>query len=205
MATGYRTTEEGDIQRRVRLSEWAREEGIARITAYRMLRRGILPVPTERSPTGRWYVLLPQKQARRIAFYARASPGPHVADALNEQIFALAEWADEHREQAFVVVREVAEPYSAPMPRLAQLLADRHISDIVIDCEAVVGESKYALLVAALAPQGRRFVLAKRKRGRSKVSDPDVRAAIENLCKSMYGVEKGVQAARRAIDFGART
>ena len=203
MTTGYRT-ENGNKLRRVRLSEWAREEGIARITAYRMLQRGILPVPSERSPTGRWYVLLPQKQTRRIAFYARSSPGPHVAETLNEQVFALAEWADEHGEKAFVVVKEVADPFAAPMPKLVQLLADRHVSDIVVDCQAVVGEFKYALLTAALAPQGRRIILAKRRRGRPRVHGPDVHAAIENLCKSMYGVEKGSQAARRAIEFGAR-
>ena len=68
-----------DGLRRVRLSEWARQEGIARITAYRMLQRGILPVPSERSPTGRWYVLLPAKPTGRIALYTRATPGPHQA------------------------------------------------------------------------------------------------------------------------------
>ena len=57
----------GSLERsleRIRLTEWARREGIARITAYRMLRRGILPVVSERSPTGRWYVYVRVESGR---------------------------------------------------------------------------------------------------------------------------------------------
>lgn len=188
--------------RRVRLSEWARQEGIARITAYRMLQRGILPVPSERSPTGRWYVLLPDTRSGRTAFYARAAPGPDQATAINDQIVTLTEWAASQRQPAFIVVREIADPFVDPMPKLARLLADPQISDIVIESPAVVGEFKYRLLVAALAPQGRVLVVARKKKQGREAHRNDARAAIASLCRLLYGPEKGANAARRVLESG---
>ena len=194
-ATGQRTG-----LRRVRLSEWARAEGIARITAYRMLQRGILPVPSERSPTGRWYVLLPEKGTGRMAFYVRAPRGPYQAQSINEQLAALCEWAAPLRQTPRVVVREMADAYVDRMPKLARLLADRQITDIVIENAAVVGEFMYDLLVAALAPQGRSLLLADKRKRLRRIQLDDAHAAIRSLYKSIYGPERGAIVARRALD-----
>ena len=195
-------SEHGGGLRRVRLSEWARAQGIARITAYRMLQRGILPAPSERSPTGRWYVLVPVRTTGRIAFYIRAAPGARQAQTINEQLTALSEWAASHRQQPSIVVKEIADPFVARMPKLAQLLADRQISDIVVKNPSVIGESKYGLLIAALALQGRAIVLVDRRSARLRVDSGDARAALQSLCNSMHGPEKGRQALHLALDPG---
>ena len=140
---------------RLRLSEWARREGISRITAYRMLRRGILPVPAERSPTGRWYVQVPGSRFGRSVIYARACGGRSQADALNDQIALLSEWAANHNRTIFTVVKEIANPLTDPLPRLARLLADIELTEIIIHNPDVVGIGRYQLLVAALASQQR--------------------------------------------------
>ena len=185
--------------RRVRLAEWARQRGIARNTAYRMLRRGILPVPSERSPTGRWYVLLPEQRTERTAFYTRATRSPDQALVLNDQIAALSEWAAARRRHVSLVVKEVAAPLTEQLPRLAQLLADPTITEIVIESPTVVGEPQYQLLVSALAPQGRAITAARDSgRGRS-IRSADARAAILSLCRQLYGPEKGLAVARRAF------
>ena len=150
--------------RRVRLSAWAREEGIARITAYRMLQRGILPVPCERSPTGRWYVLLPERQAGRLALYTRATPGPNQAISIDSQVAALTSWAVSQHQQVYIVVREIGKPVGRQMPKLARLLADSQITHILVESTAVVGEPHYNLLVAALAPQGRTIIVMDEKK-----------------------------------------
>ena len=144
-----------DELERVRLSEWARNQGIARLTAYRMLRRGILPVPYERSPTGRWYVLLPRKRHGRTAIYTRAEPGLHRVAEINRQVAALTEWAATHGRRIYTVEREIADPLHDPMPRLGRLLADGQITEIAIHDPGVVGLSHFHLLVAALGSQGR--------------------------------------------------
>ncbi len=151
---GYFPTLDG--VRRVRLSEWAREQGIARITAYRMLKRGLLPVPSDRSPTGRWYVLLPSTRSGRTAFYTRAMPGKSQIAVINRQVAALSRWAAAHERPVHTVVREIADPFTGgALPRLEKLLFDSHVTSIVIHSPAVVGDFAFRLLSAALAPQGR--------------------------------------------------
>ena len=144
---------------KIRLSAWAKSQGISRITAYRMLNRGVLNVPVERSPTGRWYVLIPRARSGRIAYYVRATPSLQSSLSINSQIEALAHWSETHRQRPFVVVREIAPPYIARLPKLANLLADDQISDILVQNVSVIGESAYTLMVAALSPQGRSIIL----------------------------------------------
>ena len=150
--------------KRVRLSEWARREGISRITAYRMLQRGILPVPFERSPTGRWYVLLPAERIGRIAMYVRGTPKSALGPAaeINNQIVSLSDWVTQRRVNIYTVVREIADPATSTLPRLELLLADHHITHILIESATVIGLCSYRLMVAALTPQGRSIIVADR-------------------------------------------
>ena len=148
---------------KIRLSEWARRQGIARITAYRMLQKGIIPVPIERSPTGRWYVLVPKNRKGHIAFYTRAAPGLDSAIEINRQLEVLTRWCSARRQSPFVVVREIGHPFTQRIPKLGSLLADMDISDIFIAEVDVVGEALYNLLIAALAPQGRTIVIASQR------------------------------------------
>lgn len=199
-ATEYRTDRQPGM-RRMRLSEWARGEGIARITAYRMLQRGILPVPTERSPTGRWYVLVPeQRRPGRVVLYARASPGTDAPYHLNEQLFALVEWANANRDRIHATITEIADPYVSTLPKLSRLLADQRVGEIVVESPAVVGESKYNLLTAVLAPQGRSIHPVNRRHHGGERGRSDARTAIVSLCKTIYGPEKGTAVALRTLE-----
>ena len=143
--------------RRVRLAEWARQQGISRLTAYRMVQRGILPVPCEQSPTGRWYVLVAEGKS---VIYARAKRGPHQVEEINSQVSALAKWAAYREVPVFTVVSEIADPPAQPMPRLERLLADRQITQILIESPSVVGDCQYRLIMSALYPHGRAIFAA---------------------------------------------
>lgn len=140
---------------RMRLSEWARKEGISRITAYRMLQKGILPVNAEKSPTGRWYVLVPEWRFGRTAIYARASRSRYQVEVINQQISSLSDWAGNANKTIFTVVKEIANPLIDPLPNLQRLLADVQITEIVVENPDVVGLGRLPLLNAALAPQNR--------------------------------------------------
>ena len=146
----------GGVQR-IRLSEWARRQGISRLTAYRMLQAGTLPVPAERTPTGRWFVLVATES--RVAVYARASDEPDDPHKpLDSQISSLVRWASYRNMPIYTVIREVGDPEREPLPLLAKLLGDGNITQILIETPEVVGTASFALLNAALAPHGRAIV-----------------------------------------------
>ena len=190
---------------RIRLSEWARREGIARITAYRMLRRGILPVVSERSPTGRWYVYVPSNRVGRTVIYVRAAPGPDQVASLKRQVESLSKWARHNNRSYFTVVREIANPFTDNLPKFETLVADRHVTEIVIDHPWVVGEFQFRLLVAALASQGRSLSVANGTRHRSRDQKVYLQGGIARLCVHLHGRELGLEAARYAITPSTRS
>ena len=156
----------GEEVTRIRLSDWARQQGVSRVTAYRMLKNGILPVASERSPTGRWYVLVPGRRGGRTVIYARTSPGPGQVERINDQVALLAEWAADRHRSVYTVVREVADPTLDPLPRLERLLSDQQVTEIVVRDPAIVGLRLIRLLNAALAPQGRLILTARARPAR---------------------------------------
>lgn len=184
---------------RIRLTEWARREGIARITAYRMLRRGILPVVSERSPTGRWYVYVPSNRVGRTVMYVRAAPGPDQAANLGRQVESLSKWAQRRNLSRYTVVREIANPFTDNLPKFEALVADPQVTEFVIDHPGVVGEFQFRLLVAVLASQGRTLSVVSRSRLRRRDRNADLQAAITRLCVRLHGSDLGLVAARLAV------
>lgn len=189
----------GSSMRRIRLSEWARDQGISRITAYRMLRRGLLPIPCERSPTGRWYVLMRNERFGHTAIYARASPNFNQVEVINKQVSELSEWAAERNIKIFTVVREIAEPFVGPMPRLAKLLADQQVTNIIIAHPLILGRGQFNLINASLSSQGR-TVTPIHNEMRSWDSRAEIHAGLTKLCILLHGDDDGMKWANRIIE-----
>ena len=185
---------------RVRLSEWARMQGISRLTAYRMLKRDILPVPSECSPTGRWYVLL-NRSGPRMALYTRSVQGPDQVDIINAQIAVLSEWATQCQRPVFTVTREIADPFVDPMPRLERLLADRQITEIAIDTPSIVGVAQLSLIKSALAPQGRTVTAINSDTQHSDLRQQNLQSSMYHLCKLIYGPRTGVKIASQMQSY----
>src|SRR6266498_2876328 len=80
----------------MKLAAWARADGIHPQTAYRWFRRGTLPVPAQRLPSGTILVEVPGSGVpapdRAAALYARVSAHDQRAD-LDRQVARLAGWA----------------------------------------------------------------------------------------------------------------
>ena len=185
---------------RIRLSEWARREGVARVTAYRMLKRGILPAPTERSPTGRWYVYVPATTGSgTVALYAYAERGSAQSRIINEQMEALTVWAGENRVHDFSAVREIGNPRTAHRPKLARLLASPHISEIVVTDAAVVGTARIALLAAALTPQRRAIVTVDQARGFSRHRRREAEERFHELLRDIWGARRAAEIRERIL------
>ncbi len=80
----------------MKLSEWARKQGVSYKTAWRWTRQGKMPVPFEQTPTGTILVKEPEAAAWAVALYARVSSADQKAD-LDRQIARLVAHASEQR------------------------------------------------------------------------------------------------------------
>ncbi|CAF0705357.1 hypothetical protein MPNT_90073 [Candidatus Methylacidithermus pantelleriae] len=64
----------------MKLSKWAKKQGVSYKAAWRWVRQGKMPVPFEHTPTGTILVKEPQGSNDAVALYARVSSVEQKAD-----------------------------------------------------------------------------------------------------------------------------
>jgi len=138
----------------MKLSDWARKQGISYITAWRWFKAGMLPVPARQLPTGTILVEEPNPQGRAV-LYARVSSADQKDD-LQRQVRRLQAFAREQGWTDFDVVTEIG---SRPGRRRKNLLRDPEVSRIVVEHRDRLTRFGFEVVEAALAAAGKRVVV----------------------------------------------
>src|SRR5512132_1672563 len=145
----------------MKLSEWARRNGVHYQTAYRWFRSGTLPVPARKLPTGTILVEVPSSSdaAGGVALYARVAAHDQRED-LDRQLGRLAVWTAGQGLTVTHMVAEVGSGLNGNRPKLRRLLADPTITTIVVEHRDRLARFGVEQLQAALAAHGRRILVA---------------------------------------------
>lgn len=88
----------------MKLSDWARKQGISYLTAWRWFKAGKLPVPAVQLPTGT--ILVQERVEGTTVLYARVS-GHDQKDHLQRQVERLRAWAKAQGIEDYTVVEEI--------------------------------------------------------------------------------------------------
>ena len=108
----------------MKLSAWAKANGLADQTAWRRWRAGKLPVPAEQRPTGTVIVHPPKAPAvESVAIDARGSSGDQKAD-LERQLGRLAAYASRERLTVIGSVSEIGFGLNGHRSKIMRLLSD---------------------------------------------------------------------------------
>jgi len=172
----------------MRLSEWAKAEGVHYQTARRWFRDGQLPVPAIRTPSGTILVEVPRSSTTgvgRTAVYARVSSHDQRGD-LDRQVARLTEWATSQGMVVSEVVTEVGSGLNARRKKLARLLSDASVSIIVVEHRDRLARFGVEHLEAALSAQGRRILVV----DEGEVEDDlvrDMTEVLSSFCARLYG------------------
>ncbi|MER7842220.1 IS607 family transposase, partial [Streptomyces sp. NPDC096040] len=78
----------------MKLSEWARQQGVSYQTAWRWVKEGKMPVPVSQAPSGTWIVEESKTADGRVVAYCRVSSGDQRSD-LDRQAIRVLEGANE--------------------------------------------------------------------------------------------------------------
>jgi len=78
----------------MKLSEWAKKQGVSYRTAWRWFKAGILPVPAKQLSNGTIILSEEEKGPLFVAIYARVSSSDQKAD-LDRQVARLVVFANE--------------------------------------------------------------------------------------------------------------
>lgn len=181
------------------LAAWAERSGVARVTAYRWFRAGLLPVPARK--VGR-LILVDQPIGEavpraRTAVYARVSSADQNSD-LDRQVARVTAWATAEKIPVDKVVTEVGSALNGHRRKFLALLGDPSVSRIVVEHRDRFCRFGSEYVEAALAAQGRELVVV----DAAEVDDDLVRDMTEvliSMCARLYGKRAAQNRAKRAL------
>lgn len=187
------------MNRVMNLATWAHRNGVARVTAYRWFRSGVLPVPARR--VGRLILVddptVVMQMAGRTAVYARVSSADQKAD-LHRQVARVTAWASDEQIPVDKVVTGVGSALNGHRRTFLALLRDPSITRIVVEHRDRFCRFGSEYVQAALAAHGRELVVV----DSSEVDDHLVRDMTEiltSMCARLYGKRAAANKAKRAI------
>jgi putative resolvase len=187
----------------VRLTDWARLQGVHPKTAYRWWREGTLPVPA-RQVSARMILVEepPVAVVGGVGLYARVSSHEKRAD-LDRQVARLAEWAAQAGQKVVRLEAEVGSGVNGARPRVRRLLADPKVTTVAVEHRDRLGRMNVELVEAALSAHGRRLVVL----DPGEVDDDLVRDLTEVLtsfCARLYGRRSARNRAVKALRCAER-
>ncbi|MGH9150171.1 MAG: IS607 family transposase [Acidimicrobiales bacterium] len=154
----------------MKLSEWARANGVSRQTATRWFHAGVLPAPARQLATGTVLVDDATAPAAGVAIHARVSSGDQRGDP-GRRVARPAVVATERGLAPTKVVAEVGSGPDGHRAKLLSLLGDPAVGVIVVEHRDRLARFGAEYPGAALAAQGRRVVVVEE----AEVADEAVR------------------------------
>jgi putative resolvase len=182
----------------MRLSDWARMQGVHYQTAWKWAYEGKMPVPVVKTPTGRYLVLTESATSGAgVALYARVSSGDQKPD-LDRQVARLTGWATSSGLPVARVVCEVGSALNGARPKLKRLLADPDVAVIVVEHRDRLARFGVEYIEAALSAQGRTVRVV----DSGEVEDDPVRDmtdVLTSFCARLYGKRAARNRAKKAL------
>jgi len=192
----------------MKLSDWARANGVHPKTAYRWWRTGTLPVPA-RQINARVILVDDAASANRAApelsavgLYARVSSHDQRSD-LDRQVARLSEWAAKAGARVLRIEAEVGSGMNGARAKLRRLLADPAVRTVVVEHRDRLGRMNVELVEAALSAGGRSLVvLDPAERDDDLVRD--MTEVLTSFCARLYGRRSARNRAEKALRCAAR-
>jgi putative resolvase len=182
----------------MKLSAWARQNGVEYKTAWKWFKAGILPAPARQLPTGTILVDPPRETGQaQAALYARVSSSDQRAD-LERQLDRLSRYAAEHGLVVRAMASEIGSAMNGHRPKLLKILADPAVTTVVVEHREHLVRFGFEYVEASLAAAGRSIVVVEP----TSIADDLVRDMTEVLtsfCARLYGRRSAARRAREAV------
>lgn len=182
----------------MKLSTWARIQGLSYKTAWRMWKAGKLPVPAEQLPTGTVMVHPPVSALEGgVALYARVSSSDQTAD-LDRQVARLAEFAAIQDLRVVEVVKDIGASLNGHRLGLMRLLRNPVVKTLGVEHRDRLMRFGFEYVEAALSAQGRSVLVI----DPNEVSDDlmhDMTEVLTSMCARLYGKRAAANKAKRAL------
>lgn len=182
----------------MKLSDWAKQQGIAYITAWRWFNRGKLPIPAYKTPSG--MILVEPK--RRVDpesvetwVYCRVSSYDKKAD-LGRQAERCVAYCAVNGWSVTKVVKEIASGMNDHRPKLNKLL-NKQPNRLVVEHKDRLTRFGFGYFENLLPKLGCELVVMNRDTEERDDLLKDLVAIITSFCCRLYGLRRGQRKAKQ--------
>lgn len=182
----------------MKLSEWAKQQGLTYKGAWKMFHAGKLPLRAEQLPTGTIIVHPDEVKPQGVALYARVSSADQKDD-LDRQLARLSEYAAKQRLLVVESVREIGSGLNGHRHNMLKLLSNPQVSAIVVEHRERLMRFGFEYVEATLAAHGRRLIVMEP----DELTDDivrDLHEVIVSMCARIYGKRSAKNRAQKAMD-----
>ncbi|GIU68994.1 MAG: IS607 family transposase [Candidatus Woesearchaeota archaeon] len=183
----------------MKLSEWAKQQGISYRTAWNWFRQGKLPVSAIQTPSGTILVQDSSKSTSgKVVVYARVSSADQKS-SLDQQVARCVAHATSLGLAVDKVVTEVGSGVNGRRKKLMRVLRDPSVTTIVVEHRDRLTRFGFDLLEASLASRKCNLI----------VVDPvelendlvrDMIDVLTSFCARLYGQRAAKRKARKALE-----
>ena len=181
----------------MKLSDWAKLQGISYKTAWRWFDQGKLPVPAEQTLTGTILVKTEENNLDCVV-YARVSSSDQKTD-LDRQIARVVEAVTQQGLTVSKTVSEIGSGLNGHRPKLIRLLKDSSIKVIAIEHKDRLMRFGYEYVESALQSQGRSLIVVDGKELKDDLVE-DMIAVLTSFCARLYGRRSAKNKAKKALE-----
>lgn len=182
----------------MKLSDWAKKQGISYRTAWRWFNEGKLPVEAEQTPSGTILIKEVACNPLQVAIYARVSSSDQKND-LDRQISRLVIFANSKKWVIAETVVEIGSALNGHRSKLKKLLSNPKIKIILVEHNDRLMRFGIEYLESALSAEGRQLVII----DKDEIKDDLVQDMIEVLtsfCARLYGRRSAKNRAKKALE-----
>lgn len=182
----------------MKLADWAKEQGIAYITAWRWFKRGKLPVDAYKTPSG--MILVEPRceiktEAMKTWVYCRVSSYEKKAD-LDRQVERCVAFCTVNGWVVTKAVKEIASGMNDHRPKLTKLL-DGKPDRLVVEHKDRLTRFGFGYFEQLLPKLGCELVVINRNTEERDDLLKDLVAIITSFCCRLYGLRRGQRKAKQ--------
>jgi len=185
----------------MKLSTWAKKQGISYKTAWRLWKTGKLPLPAEQLATGTIIVKEPEASYEAgpssVVLYARVSSSDQKQD-LDRQISRLVEVVTSKGLQVVKVIKEIGSGLNGKRTKLLTILRDPNVKTIVVEHKDRLARFGFEYLEALLSASGRRIIVVDETEMKDDLVQ-DMIDVLTSFCARLYGRRSAKNRAKKAL------
>jgi len=185
----------------MKLSTWAKKQGISYQTAWRLWSTGKLPLPAEQLATGTIIVKEPEAGYEAgqspVVLYTRVSSSDQKQD-LDRQLSRLVEYTTSHGLQVKGAIKEIGSGLNGKRTKLLSILRDPDVRTIVVEHKDRLVRFGFEYMEALLAASGRRIIVVDESEMKEDLVQ-DMIDVLTSFCARLYGRRLAKDRAKKAL------